>query len=1114
MSLESQISYAIDIVAEFPGVFEQFKKRPQNVFCVYCTREMHPRRARQHVRTPDHLDRVGDYLSSSSDEDSEEGSASSSRHGGAPAPTAAKPTVAEVYNNNSSTKNTVKMSGNVGRREATAAIASFPELVYCSWRPINVYCGYCQKEISPHNAAAHVRSALHEMRCASAGVVSSLSGGSGTTSSTTAAPKPAPAPAAAPSVPAPSELERTAYTAVEYLRRDFGPYFRIENARAIAAFVCTICHSAPPMDSASAAEHGRSAGHKERRRAVEEEALKAAALKAKHNAYHAKHSTRGYGGHGDKPDSAAMARFMGQLMIDLPRYDLPSCYANLVATDFPSREELRASRADLLRFSRRDLSTLVPSWDPFAIAEDLLTDNDNPNQTGQHLLHRFPYPEVCGHLRSLYAAMLHMEEAAAALEMRAYNKCGVHLRPHSGGGHRFEVDMPGVSESRPSVLRGDTLHIHADAAGTQRPGPNSRTYYAYVHFVNLDTIVFSMPRHFSFDPSARYSIVFKPSRTQERKLHRAVKATPNTAMLLRETCTGQFEGVGGVANSVAFRPPIDLSRSEAEAGGAAASSLSALAKGAVATVGGLNEHQQAFIRHVHGPNRLSVLWGPPGTGKTTTLVATIVDTLLRAPRDSSIRLLVCAPSNEAADLIAERVVGNKELAHLAHQGVNGTSKLLIRLPSMSRDPKAMPQSLLPYCPPLDGSGAFTFPDASAITEYKVVVTTLMTCDRLYSVGVRGDHFSHLFVDEAGHATEPLLMIALNTARGGAFGCGTKVVLAGDHKQLGPRITVPTFIEAGLHESPLLRIFNDSVLWADVGTQLLHCYRSHPAIVHLINACYNDTLLATVAAENRFVALWRSAYVQQKLWAQHLRCRGLAPGSRPLTAPAAPILCINHSHLESREEDSPSWMNAFEVDTVADLVFTLWDSKLVTSLEDIAIITPYRKQVQKISDKLLGRMANSYAHSHLLLWHDPRTQMPLRRPRIPMKVATVDSYQGREAKVVIVSCVRSHMDAQRQDARFGLGFLNQPERANVSLSRAKDLLIIVGNRLVLCTDPTWEQYYSRLDAMGEGVVVDVGGPAAAYRTSEFEEEEGEEAAAEVDALLNGAFEEKGGVAREE
>lgn len=663
-------------------------------------------------------------------------------------------------------------------------------------------------------------------------------------------------------------------------------------------------------------------------------------------------------------------------------------------------------------------------------------------------------------IRKMLHDHLFIEEAMARIELKNYNQPKIALEREGG---LYKVMLPGVAESRPSVLRGDRLTIHQDDCSSS----TGVTFTAFVYHVNVDSILFSMPDYFVYQPDKNYSLIFDYDRRQERKLHRAVDRCPDTAMLFLDS-------------TIATRwtkPPKTT-------------------KGALKTINALNKNQQAFINHVQGPTRLSALWGPPGTGKTTTLVAAIVDILLRQP---STKILVCTPSNEAADLIVERLLKNVELKYK----LSPAKDLIVRIHGATRDQKSVSESVRKVSPRFYNN-TFDFPSNEDITSKRIVVTTLMSSDKLFAVGIPGDHFTHLFVDEAGHASEQLLMVALNATRGDDRGpCKTKVVLAGDPKQLGPRVTIPELTKFDMYMSPLQRIQEDGHIWPTVGYQLTECYRSHSAIVDLINACYDNTVAGKlksddnkhpshklVASEkvskvNQFAKLWTSDLLRGPFyWPNHLKNEKLARRANPeaphspcpkaLNSPSQPILCLTHTHPDQKEGDSPSWMNQFEIFKVVELVEELRRLNLVP-LKQIAVITPYRKQVQRITQKLYEVISKNFEKE--MITKDPRTRTPI-RPRIPVKVSTVDNFQGRESQVVIVSCVRSAIEAAESDQRFGIGFLKQPERTNVALSRAKQLLIIIGNRKILSKDATWHEYFWRLDEMNKknpGVVMNLGGP---------------------------------------
>ncbi|GAX84129.1 hypothetical protein CEUSTIGMA_g11552.t1 [Chlamydomonas eustigma] len=132
--------------------------------------------------------------------------------------------------------------------------------------------------------------------------------------------------------------------------------------------------------------------------------------------------------------------------------------------------------------------------------------------------------------------------------------------------------------------------------------------------------------------------------------------------------------------------------------------------------------------------------------------------------------------------------------------------------------------------------------------------------------------------------------------------------------------------------------------------------------------------------------------------------------------------------DQREGNSPSWFNIMEAKQVHKYVQLLRDMKRNRPEDgDIGIISPYRKQVQRI-------------------------RVLLRDPAI--KVGSVEEFQGQERQVIIISTVRSSEDHIEMDLKHRLGFLSNPKRFNVSITRAKSLVIIIGNPKILCQDPCW------------------------------------------------------------
>jgi helicase MOV-10 len=171
--------------------------------------------------------------------------------------------------------------------------------------------------------------------------------------------------------------------------------------------------------------------------------------------------------------------------------------------------------------------------------------------------------------------------------------------------------------------------------------------------------------------------------------------------------------------------------------------------------------------------------------------------------------------------------------------------------------------------------------------------------------------------------------------------------------------------------------------------------------------------------------------------------------------------LHHTEAESRENDSPSWMNQAEARMLANIAMKLWIDGGVPA-SDIALLSPYRKQVKKM-DGILYSLVQRAVNDH----RSPQTVPTDHRGRLvqPFRVCTVESFQGREARVVLLSCVRNQKeDSVENDVRFGIGFLKQPKRANVAMSRAQDLLVVAGNAKLLLSDPLWSMYLQRMMEM--------------------------------------------------
>ena len=156
-------------------------------------------------------------------------------------------------------------------------------------------------------------------------------------------------------------------------------------------------------------------------------------------------------------------------------------------------------------------------------------------------------------------------------------------------------------------------------------------------------------------------------------------------------------------------------------------------------------------------------------------------------RDSSTRILACAPSNSAADLLAERLMDL------------GCEKIF-RYYAVSRPKLAVPDQLMPFTY-INDQGYFAVPELTKLKSYQVIITTCGSSSFAYGVGLGSGHFDHIFIDEAGQATEAEVMTAVRPMANAT----TNIVLSGDPKQLGPIIRSSAARDLGLGVSYLERL---------------------------------------------------------------------------------------------------------------------------------------------------------------------------------------------------------------------------------------------------------------------------------------------------------------------
>ncbi|XP_014748939.1 PREDICTED: putative helicase MOV-10 [Sturnus vulgaris] len=595
-----------------------------------------------------------------------------------------------------------------------------------------------------------------------------------------------------------------------------------------------------------------------------------------------------------------------------------------------------------------------------------------------------------------FQQLLHLEEIQMEVDIRRYDMQDVTMVQDRG---LLVLDVPGVAENRPSLLRGDHLFAHLSSERDHSPLVR---YKGYVHSVELEKVRlgFSSKLQKKFVKNLKFDVTFTFSRLPLQVQHRAAVLAMRHSLfsLLFPSASCHQSLFPGPFQPRWFNRELET-----------------------------NEEQCKAVTHiVTGMSRPApyLIFGPPGTGKTVTMVEAIkqVWTCFK-----NARILVCAPSNSATDLLCQCLI--KDIA----------PENVYRLIASSRNYREVPTDIMPCCNWDEEQSSYVYPSKESLKQYRIIITTLVTAGRLVSANFPPGFFSHVFIDECGRAVEPESVVAIagllapmdqkTNPNGG------QLVLAGDPKQLGPVLTSPLAIQHGLGTSLLERLMLHNPLYKKSSggynpqfiTKLLWNYRSHEAILRIPNELFYDNELKVCKRDGRDI--------------QNLYCTW-----EELPKKGFPIIFHGVCGEDQREAKSPSFFNTAEIEVVVHYLKKLLLSQgkgscPAVSPKEIGIISPYRKQVEKIRKAITSLdpdLRKLPAVSHL-------------------KVGSVEEFQGQERQVILISTVRSCSTYLQFDQTFRLGFLKNPKRFNVAITRAKALLIVVGNPTVLSKDQHWHRF---------------------------------------------------------
>ena len=429
----------------------------------------------------------------------------------------------------------------------------------------------------------------------------------------------------------------------------------------------------------------------------------------------------------------------------------------------------------------------------------------------------------------------------------------------------------------------------------------------------------------------------------------------------------------------------------------------------------LNPTQEQAVNEVLWAKDVAIVHGPPGTGKTTTLVEAINETLMRESQ-----VLVCAQSNMAVDWISEKLVdrginvlriGNPtrvndkmlgftyERRFESHPDYPQLWAIRKAIRELRKNRKKGSENFHQKMDRLKSRAAEIEIriNAELMGEARVIACTLVGSSHRLLEGMK---FGTLFIDEAAQALEAACWIPMRRAG--------RVVLAGDHCQLPPTVKSIAAMRAGLGKTLMERIAENK-----------------PEVVTLLKIQYrmNEEIM-------RFSSDW--FYGGEVQTAPGIEHRSILDYDRPM-------MWVDTSEADGKEEfvgENFGRINRTEAEltlqTLQQYFEKVGKQRILDEHIDVGIISPYRAQVQ-----LLGKMIR---------------QSEFFRPyRRAISVNTVDGFQGQERDIIIISLVRNNDGGE-------IGFLRDLRRMNVAMTRARMKLIILGSAATMTVHPFYKKLY--------------------------------------------------------
>ena len=466
----------------------------------------------------------------------------------------------------------------------------------------------------------------------------------------------------------------------------------------------------------------------------------------------------------------------------------------------------------------------------------------------------------------------------------------------------------------------------------------------------------------------------------------------------------------------------------------------------------LNPTQERAVNEVLWAKDVAIVHGPPGTGKTTTLVEAINETLMRESQ-----VLVCAQSNMAVDWISEKLVdrginvlriGNPtrvndkmlgftyERRFESHPDYPQLWAIRKAIRELRSNRKKGSESFHQKMDRLRSRAAEIEIriNAELFGEARVIACTLVgSAHRL----LEGMKFGTLFIDEAAQALEAACWIPMRRA--------SRVILAGDHCQLPPTVKSIAALRAGLGKTLMERIAENK---PEVVTLLKIQYRMNEDIMRFSSDWfYGGQVESAPQIKYRSILDFDHpiSWIDTSNEENQITIEGEDAPEDSASTSSSVSAANQNSDLNFKEQfvgESFGRINKAEAEltllTLAEYFTKIGKQRVLSESIDVGIISPYRAQVQYLK-KLIKKYEFFKPYRRLI------------------SVNTVDGFQGQERDVILISLVRSNDEGQ-------IGFLKDLRRMNVAMTRARMKLIILGNKDTMTKHPFYKKLWEYVEAI--------------------------------------------------